>query len=87
VPNCFHPALTLTATSRSRSHSRSHSHSLICIRYAPPDKGQLAEQLRRAVLGEELLSNGPKPKVEEDDEEEETMEAPDGSDDDLGLGW
>ena len=44
-------------------------------RYAPPDKGQLAEQLRRTVLKEDLLSNGPKPKVEEDEEEEDEEEA------------
>jgi hypothetical protein len=55
-------------------------------RYAPPDKGQLAEQLRRTVVGEALLSNGPKPVVEGEEEEEETMDVPD-DDDDLGLGW
>ena len=56
--------------------------------YFPPDKGQLAEQLRRLCTKEELISNGPNPKAADEEEEEETMDIPDGdSDDDLGLGW
>ena len=38
-------------------------------------------------MKEALLSNGPKPAVEGDGEDEETMDVPDDSDDDLGLGW
>lgn len=53
----------------------------------PPSKGQLGEQIRRAVAGEELLKNGPKPKTEEDDEEEEEMEMGGDDDYDSDLGF
>ena len=50
----------------SATHVRPHTYR----RYFPPNNGQLKEQLRRLVTGEELLSNGSKPAVCEDEDEE-----------------
>jgi len=51
-----------------------------------PRKGQIGEQLRRLIMGEELIKNGPTPVPEESDDEEE-MEMGDGSEEDSDLGF
>ena len=55
--------------------------------YAPDKKGQLDEQIRRLIAGEELIKNGPKPAAEEEESEEEEMAmgGDDDYDDDLGF--
>jgi len=47
-----------------------------------PKKGQLAEQIRRHLAGEELLKNGPTPVVEDDSDGEDPNEGIDMGDDD-----
>jgi len=50
-----------------------------------PHQGQLGEQIRRTVAGEELLKNGPKPAEEVEEEEELDMGGADDYDSDLGF--
>ena len=50
-----------------------------------PHQGQLGEQIRRTVAGEELLKNGPKPTEEVEEEEELDMGGADDYDSDLGF--
>ena len=49
-----------------------------------PHQGQLGEQIRRTIAGEELLKNGTKP-AEEEEEEEEGVGDYDDYDSDLGF--
>ena len=50
-----------------------------------PHQGQLGEQIRRTLAGEELVKNGAAPAAEEDDEEEIDMGGADDYDSDLGF--
>jgi alkyl hydroperoxide reductase subunit AhpC len=52
-----------------------------------PRKGQIGEQLRRLIMGEELIKNGPTPVADESDDEEEEMAMGDGSEEDSDLGF
>ena len=51
-----------------------------------PHQGQLGEQIRRTLTGEELLKNGSKP-VEEDGEDEEELDMAGADDYDSDLGF
>ena len=52
-----------------------------------PHQGQLAEQIRRTVAGEELLKNGAKPAEEDEEDEEEELDMGGADDYDSDLGF